>query len=145
VRQELRSLENLSYRENIDLLRKASVGRVVFSDFALPAVVPMTFAVHGAAVVMRTAGGTRLSSAADGGVLAFEVDDIDPVSRTGWSVVVIGVASIITDTIEQSVIRGLVEPFAPGANDVAVRLPMTMVTGRRVVVAGADGDRTTRQ
>lgn len=128
-------METLSKPDAVELLASAAVGRVVFTDAALPAVVPITFAVHNGAVVMRTAADTRLAAAADGGVLALEADDVDPVARTGWSVVVTGVAEIVTDPVEWAVINSLVEPFAPGANIVAVRLPMTVVTGRRVTGA----------
>src|SRR5215212_2031773 len=71
--EEERSLEALSPQEARTLLASATVGRVVFTLAALPAVVPVTFAVYGDAVVMRTADDTRLAAAADGGVLAFEV------------------------------------------------------------------------
>lgn len=132
-------METLSNRDAVALLASAAVGRVVFTVAALPAVVPITFAVHGDAVVMRTGADTRLASAADGGVLAFEADDVDPVARRGWSVVVTGIAEVVTDPVQRAVIYGLVEPFAPGANDVAVRLPLTVVTGRRVTGALLNG------
>jgi uncharacterized protein len=128
-----RSLEALSRPESLVLLASVRVGRVVFTVGALPAIVPIAFATHGDAVVMRTSVGTRLALAADHGVLAFEVDDVDPGTRTGWSVVVTGVAEIVTDPVERAVIHGLVEPFAPGQNDVCVRLPLSVMTGRRVV------------
>ncbi len=129
----IRSLQALSRRESIELLSGQLVGRVVFTQSALPAVVPVTFAVLHDAVVLRTAEGTRLAAAADRGVLAFEADEIDPVARTGWSVVVTGIAEVVSDRDRRAHIRAVVEPFAPGDNDVCIRLPLTMVTGRRVV------------
>jgi hypothetical protein len=74
-----------------------------------------------------------LAAAADGGVLAFEADEIDPVGRVGWSVVVTGIAELVSDPIRRALIHSLVEPFAPGENDVCVWLPLTVVTGRRLV------------
>lgn len=127
-----RSLEALSGQEAVELLSKALIGRVVFSVGALPAVVPVTFAVLDHAVVLRTAADTRLATAADGAVLAFEVDDVDPVTRTGWSVVVTGVAEVVTDALRCALIRAVVEPFAPGDHQVYIRLPLSVVTGRRV-------------
>ena len=135
-------MEKLSTRDAVALLASTGVGRVVFTVAALPAVVPITFVVHRDAVVMRTGAGTRLASAADGGVLAFESDDVDPVARTGWSVVVIGIAEVVSDPVQRAVIHRLVKPFAPGENDVAVRLPLSVVTGRRVtgaILIGAVG------
>ena len=121
----------------MNLLGSVPVGRVVFTLGALPAVVPVTFAVQDHAIVIRTSADTRLAAAADGGVLAFETDDVDPVTRTGWSVVVTGVAEVVTDHARQAAIRSVVEPFAPGSHEVYVRLPLTIVTGRRVEVTRA--------
>ena len=106
---------------------------MVFTVGALPAIVPVTFAVHGEAVVMCTAADTRLAIAANGGVLAFEADDVDPVTCTGWSVVVTGVAELVTDPTERAGIHAVVAPWAPGQHDVFIRLPFTVVTGRRIV------------
>jgi len=129
------SLEQLSHTDCVQLLIRAQVGRVVFTVAALPAVVPVTFAVLDDAVVMCTASDTRLAAAADGGVLAFEIDDLDPPSRTGWSVVVTGVAELVTDALTRARIHGMVAPWAPGHHDVFIRLPLTVVTGRRIVAA----------
>ena len=117
------------------MLSRAVVGRVVFTLSALPAVVPVTFGVLGDALVLRTSEGTRLAAAADGGVLAFEADEIDSVARTGWSVVVTGIAELVTDPMRRALIQSTVEPFVSGENDVCVSLPLTVVTGRRVVAS----------
>jgi nitroimidazol reductase NimA-like FMN-containing flavoprotein (pyridoxamine 5'-phosphate oxidase superfamily) len=132
---EQRSLEAFPRHEAVALLASAPVGRVVFTVDALPAVVPVTFSVRDSAVVIRTSTGSRLARAADGGVLAFEADEVDEVTRSGWSVVVTGVAELVTDPVQQAAIRSTVEPFAPGDNEVYVRLPLTVVTGRRVTVS----------
>ena len=87
-----RAWEVLSRRDAVMLLTTAAVGRVVFTAAGLPAVVPVTFAVSGDAVVMRTTVGSRLAHAAGRGVLAFEADEVDRVARTAWSVVVVGTA-----------------------------------------------------
>jgi nitroimidazol reductase NimA-like FMN-containing flavoprotein (pyridoxamine 5'-phosphate oxidase superfamily) len=130
-----RSLEALSHDECLDLLGRAQVGRVVFTMGALPAVVPVTFALQDAAILTRTAADTRLAKAAKGAVLAFQVDELDAASRTGWSVVVTGVAELVTDTDERRRLDGLLEPWAPGERDVFIRVPLTMVSGRRIVVS----------
>jgi uncharacterized protein len=127
-----RSLLALSRRDCLALLARTQVGRVVFTERALPAVVPVAFAMDEDAIVMCTASGTRLAAAAAGGVLAFQVDDIDATTRTGWSVVVIGVADLVDGPMDQARIRCLVEPWAPGSNDVYIRLPLTTVSGRAI-------------
>jgi nitroimidazol reductase NimA-like FMN-containing flavoprotein (pyridoxamine 5'-phosphate oxidase superfamily) len=135
-----RSLEALSSRECIALLTGKQVGRAVFTERALPAVVPVNFAVHSDAIVLCTASDTRLASAASRGVLAFQVDDIDPQTRSGWSVVVVGVAELVESSQEQASIRSLLRPWAPGTNDVFIRLPLRVVTGRRILATSMSED-----
>lgn len=125
----------MSYGECLRLLSGTQVGRVVFTVAALPAVLPVTFAVDDDAIVMCTGADTRLAAAADGGVLAFEVDEMDPNSRRGWSVVVTGVAELVSDALARSRLHGIVAPWAPGHHDVFIRLPLTVVSGRRIVTA----------
>lgn len=130
---EQRSLLALSPSESVDLLSRAQVGRVVFTERALPAVVPVGFALHADGIVMHTSEDMSLAAAAArGDVLAFEVDDIDPASRTGWSVVVVGKPELVTNAEERAGINLVLEPWAPGHNDVCIRLPLTVVTGRRI-------------
>jgi uncharacterized protein len=131
-----RSLMALSHPECVALLSGAQVGRAVFTERAMPAVVPVNFIVQDDAVVMSTAADTRLAAAASRGVLAFQVDDIDPVTRSGWSVVVVGVAELVDSPAEQARIHVMLQPWAPGRNVVFVRLPLKVVTGRRILAPG---------
>ena len=108
----------------------------MFTERALPAVVPVNFIVQDDAIVMSTATDTRLASAATRGVLAFQVDDIDPSTRSGWSVVVVGVAELVESSLEQARIRCLLQPWAPGDNQVFIRLPLKVVTGRQIFASG---------
>lgn len=127
--------EVLSYRDCVALLETPQVGRVVFTVGALPAIVPVTFAVQDDAIIICTAADTRLAGAANGRVLAFEVDEVDPATRTGWSVVVTGVGELVIDSAQRARLHGVVTPWAPGRHDVLIRLPFTVVTGRRIVDA----------
>jgi uncharacterized protein len=131
-----RSLTALSRRECVALLGQETIGRAVFTERALPAVVPITFAIHDDAVVMCTSADTRLAAAASRGVLAFQADDIDPSTRGGWSVVVVGVAELVDDPVEKARIRLVLQPWVPGQNEVFIRLPLKVVTGRRILGAG---------
>jgi uncharacterized protein len=135
-----RSLMALSRRECVALLSEEKIGRAVFTERALPAVVPVTFAIYNDAVVMCTSADTRLAAAASRGVLAFQADAIDPSTRGGWSVVVVGVAELVDDPVEQARIRLVLEPWVPGQNEVFIRLPLKVVTGRRILGSGESGE-----
>ena len=123
------SLEVLDRSECLELLAAASVGRVVFTDRGLPVVLPVTFMLEDDAVVFRTDVGSRLATKTKGAVVAFEVDDVEPALRVGWSVSVHGQA---TTSTAPAGLRSRLVPWAPGSRDEIVRIPLAVVTGRRI-------------
>lgn len=127
-----RRIESLSTDECVTLLKSVPVGRLVFTDRALPAILPVTFIVDAGTVVVRTARGSRLARAVDGEVVAFEVDAIDPHQTAGWSVVVTAVSRLETDPTEVERLAAALHAWVPGVKDVFIRIPLTVVTGRRV-------------
>jgi nitroimidazol reductase NimA-like FMN-containing flavoprotein (pyridoxamine 5'-phosphate oxidase superfamily) len=139
-----RVFESLSQEECLSLLGRVLIGRAVYTVGALPAIVPVTFAVQDGNVVIRTAGDSRLAKTADGNVIVFEADEVDGATRIGWSVVVTGIAEVVTDPTERDKLHGLVVPWAPGDRDTLIRVPITMLTGRRIVETSVptplDGD-----
>ncbi len=126
-------LEVLSRGECLGMLASVSVGRVGLSIKALPAVLPVNFALLDGEVVFRTVEGTKFHAATAGRVLAFEADGYEPDGLSGWSVLVQGVSRVITEPTELDRARQLtVEPWALGAAaDRIVRISSTLVTGRR--------------
>ena len=96
-RQEL---EVLDRDQCLELLQTIRVGRLVFTEDALPAVQPVNFRLRRGDVVIRFAGGTKLDAADRNFVVAFQADELDPDLRTGWSVTVVGHAQRITNVSE---------------------------------------------
>lgn len=128
-------LERLPREECLELLASQDVGRLVVTDGGRPLVFPVNYAMDGDAPVFRTAPGTKLWASARSPV-AFEVDEIDRDSRTGWSVIVHGVAQEVT-AFDRSDLQGRVyglpvHPWAEGDKPVFVRVAPTLITGRRI-------------
>ena len=95
-----RALRELSRARCLELLATTAVGRVGVSVRALPVILPVSYALIGEQVILRTAPGTKLEAAAHRHVVAFEADRYDPRGAWGWSVLVQGVASEIVDGAE---------------------------------------------
>jgi nitroimidazol reductase NimA-like FMN-containing flavoprotein (pyridoxamine 5'-phosphate oxidase superfamily) len=132
-----RVFESLSREQCLAMLGRVQIGRAVFTAGALPAIVPVTFAVQAGAVVICTEGDSRLAKTADGNVVVFEADELDGSTRTGWSVVVTGIAEVVTEPTERVWLRDVVVPWAPGDRDTLIRLPITLLSGRRIVETSA--------
>jgi nitroimidazol reductase NimA-like FMN-containing flavoprotein (pyridoxamine 5'-phosphate oxidase superfamily) len=86
-------------------------------------------------VVFRTAPGTKLGSLLREEDAAFEIDGIDAGGRTGWSVVIVGVADEVTGPGEMRRLDKLgLEVWAPGERTHWVRIRARTVSGRRIAV-----------
>ena len=134
-----RRLDELTRDEAIRLLATASVGRVGITVGALPAIMPVNFAVLDDAIVFHSAPGAKVAAALQEAVVAFETDESDVRSSTGWSVLVIGFAREITDRARLERVRSLaLSSWVPGASDHFVEIPLDLVTGRRITAPMGD-------
>ncbi|MFE9442102.1 pyridoxamine 5'-phosphate oxidase family protein [Streptomyces sp. NPDC006602] len=117
------------------LLAKVPVGRIVHTRRALPAVLPVNFCLDGDdAVVLCTSAGSELVRAVDGAVVAFEADEVDAAAHSGWSVVVTGPATVVTDPVEhERLVQHGPRSWAPSPRQVFVRIEAELVTGRELV------------
>ncbi|MEV4310164.1 pyridoxamine 5'-phosphate oxidase family protein [Nonomuraea sp. NPDC049624] len=126
-------LQVLSREECLRLLSSTPIGRIVFTDRALPAVQPVNFCLDGERVVIRTSIGSKLAAATRHAVVAFEADEFDPAMRTGWSVTAVGHARAVTDPAETARLAALpLSPWAPGSRDHYVVVDAEQLSGRRI-------------
>lgn len=125
----------LDRRTCLRLLAGVPVGRVVYTRQALPAVLPVNFCLDAdSSVLLRTSAGSDLVRAIDGAVVAFEADEFDAETRSGWSVVVTGRAALLTDTDGHELLDGP-DSWMPVRDDVLVRIDSEVVTGRELTGA----------
>ena len=118
------------------LLRTHELGRIGFNAEHYPLIFPVNYALDGTTLVLRTASGTLLRGAEHANV-TFQVDEIDRRTRSGWSVLVRGLAEEVgaehrADLVARTHATG-VQPWAPGDAGHWVRLIPHQVTGRRIV------------
>ncbi|MFE9451596.1 pyridoxamine 5'-phosphate oxidase family protein [Streptomyces sp. NPDC006739] len=133
---------DLDQAEALRLLGSVSLGRIVFTRQALPAVRPVNHVLDNGDIVILTHEGTALAAHAQqsdgtGVVVAYEADAIDPDTHLGWSVVVTGYAHIVSDPLVLTRVLGLLRPWAPvEGRDQAVRIHPELVTGVLLTEAG---------
>lgn len=127
------AMQELTREECLALLPAVPVGRLVFTEHALPAVVPVNFLLDQGRILIRTGASSSLAAAVRNAVVAFQVDDIDRVARCGWSVTVTGRAYEVTDPLELDRVGELpLVPWVGGTHDHVIAVPVELVTGRRV-------------
>jgi hypothetical protein len=107
------------------LLATATVGRISFTDGALPAIAPVRFALNEGQVLIPTSDGSAMVGAVRGAVVAFGVDSFDPVTGTGWSVTVVGPSRVLRDPLRLGSLAGAGLPegwTGPGRILIAVQV-----------------------
>jgi uncharacterized protein len=133
MRVDRNGLDILEREECLRLLSATSVGRLAVTMGALPVILPVNFLLDGDRVLIRTTSGTKLDAATRNAVVAFEVDDVDPIAHSGWSVCVTGMARALTDEGDLSYINRLpLAHWAPHAADHVIAISTEVVTGRRI-------------
>ena len=129
------TIEIIFRDECLRLLGTEEVGRIAFVSGGQADVLPVNYILDGDAVVFATATGSKLWATGHGPV-TFEVDRVDPATRSGWSVIVHGLAREITSLDGPGLIDRLrslpLHPWAGGTRQHLVRITPREVTGRRV-------------
>ncbi|WP_436793461.1 pyridoxamine 5'-phosphate oxidase family protein [Actinospongicola halichondriae] len=129
-------LRVLDRTESLRRLERVTIGRVGISSRALPVVLPVNFLLDGDRILVRTGHGSKLSAALRGSVVAFEVDDFDPIDHSGWSVVVTGTSRVIVDDDDLRRVESLpLAHWAPSGGDV-VAISTEMISGRELPPPG---------
>jgi uncharacterized protein len=131
-------MEDLAEDECIDLLKRHHFGRVAFAERVElpPVILPLNYLVAADTVVVRTDPDSRLGGALRDALVTFEIDGIDQLQRTGWSVVVSGRAQEVVDPDDlRELNQTPLLPWAPGDRSQYVRITPASVSGRRISVA----------
>ena len=133
-------VQELTRSACFELLANTHLGRVAVTDDWGPVVFPVNYVLDRHTVVFRTEAGTKLHAASRGRRVCFEADGADAAARTGWSVIVRGEITEVTDRAELARLAGLpLRVWPPGARDHYLRILPAVLTGRRIAAAGKRG------
>jgi len=126
--------EALGEAECFELLGRQKIGRVAVTIGAIPVVLPVNYLFADGAIHFRTGEGAKLTAASQHAVVAFEVDEIDPLYHAGWSVLAVGVARVLEESVDLAWASRLpLRAWAPGVREHFVRIMPEFVSGRRII------------
>lgn len=127
-----KNLQPMTVEESLDLLGTQTLGRLAYVVSGKPRMLPLNYAMYQGSVVFRTGYGELLDTIHLQQVV-FEADESSNETRSGWSVIVHGVAEEIWRPEELEMVHELpLRPWAPGNRDHYVRILSTAITGRRI-------------
>jgi nitroimidazol reductase NimA-like FMN-containing flavoprotein (pyridoxamine 5'-phosphate oxidase superfamily) len=115
----------------IALLGVQTVGRLIIPGTD-PYVVPVNYTMTDGSIVFRTHR-RPIVATLDGRKVVFEVDMFDTRSRSGWSVVVRGVARDVSsdfDAVGNEMSGAVARPWAPGTRELVISIAIDDATGR---------------
>lgn len=112
------------------LLHAREVGRLAFCDDSGPDVLPVNYVMDGDDVLIATSPYGAIARSGGGARVAFEVDELDDYTESGWSVVVRGRASRESpfETTEERP-----HPWADGNRSYVMRIHTDAISGRRLI------------
>jgi nitroimidazol reductase NimA-like FMN-containing flavoprotein (pyridoxamine 5'-phosphate oxidase superfamily) len=129
-------LQVIDRAECLELLRTQEVGRLGVVVGGRPEIFPVNYVVESGEVMFRTDPGTKLAAATRGPVV-FEVDDLDPVTHSAWSVIVHGrghqVSSFDSPALRRRLMQLKLFPWTGTTKAHLVQLVPATITGRRVL------------
>jgi len=125
-------LQELSRAECMELLTEKNVGRVVYAGPDGPEIIPLNYIVHNDAVLFRTSPHSLLGRSLPLDVAAFEVDETDDFTESGWSVVLRGAVHAL-DADDLPPVDERPTAWPAGQRTLYVRLAPRTVTGLRMI------------
>lgn len=127
-------LEVLTNAECDSLLAENKIGRIAFVADGDIVIFPVNYRYTNHTIVFRTADGTKLDVAANHQPVAFEIDGYDTERKTGWSVLVKGIARyVMEDEAEDELAELDLRPWAPLTRVRRwVRISPEEITGRKI-------------
>lgn len=118
--------------ECMRLLATQTIGRLIYTRDALPAVQPVRYLLDDECIVFGT-GRTSVVRSRDGTVVAFEVDDLNADTGSGWVVTVVGAATTLTTAEAAGYCPHALRPLnAENGDGHFVAMTPGIVTGRRI-------------
>ena len=132
-------LVELTRSECLSLLADGVIGRVIFTDHALPTVQPVNYLLDGEEIIFRTANGSKLAAATRNAVVAFQLDEFDMTARSGWTVLGVGEAYEVVNPARLAELADLQpDPWVREHDAHTLSIPLTIITGRRIIANEAD-------
>ncbi|MCA0253235.1 MAG: pyridoxamine 5'-phosphate oxidase family protein [Actinobacteria bacterium] len=117
----------LSPQECRQLLAGSRFGRVAWVSAHGLLVLPVSYLVTGDRIAFRTSAGSSLAELTRPQPVSFEIDDLDPETQTGWSVLVQGTSGPGDPDAVVSTAA-----WVPGERPVVVVIEPSVYTGRAV-------------
>lgn len=128
-------VDELTVEECLRLLETKRIGRIGLTTDVGPQIFPVNYVLsEDQRIVFRTLPYGVIANHAHEAAVAFEVDDLDEDTETGWSVLAVGRCSRIEDPTDVHLIREREDPtpWAEGQRILYFSIDWSDLTGRQI-------------
>jgi nitroimidazol reductase NimA-like FMN-containing flavoprotein (pyridoxamine 5'-phosphate oxidase superfamily) len=129
------NIDELTVEECLSLLETKRIGRIGLTTDVGTQIFPVNYVLsEDQQIVFRTLPYGVIANHAHDADVAFEVDDLDDDTQSGWSVLAVGRCSRISDPSEVHLVREREDPtpWAEGQRILYFTISWTDLTGRQV-------------
>lgn len=114
------------------LLGQEEVGRIAWTAAHGPELFPVSYVYHDGMIIFRTSPYGVLSELVRPTDVVFEVDELDHIRRTGWSVIARGRAAAIPPPSGQDELWAAyrAQPWADGTRSLVIGIEVRQLGGR---------------
>jgi nitroimidazol reductase NimA-like FMN-containing flavoprotein (pyridoxamine 5'-phosphate oxidase superfamily) len=123
----------LDRQQCLDYLSAGGLGRIAVNVGALPAILPVQFALDDEQVMFSVGADTVLHRATRDAVVAFESDGVEPDGRRQWSVTVTGIARHLAEDDYSGRSRVVAPSWAHLESPTMIAISMEYMSGRRTM------------
>jgi len=127
-----RQLVDLTEAECWERLDTRELARIAWTTSTGPQILPVNYVAHDGALWLRTTAHSSIAEQVDESQVAVEVDDLEPSSHVGWSVVLRGRAeAVYRDEDVPAEVKAL-RSWASGVRPLWVQVKAEVMTGKRL-------------
>jgi nitroimidazol reductase NimA-like FMN-containing flavoprotein (pyridoxamine 5'-phosphate oxidase superfamily) len=127
-----RHLVDLTEDECWQLMDDRELARIAWNTSAGPQILPVNYVTHGDSLWLRTTAHSSIAEQVDESPVALEIDELEPATHVGWSVVLRGRAeAYFHDEDVPSDVKEL-RSWAAGVRPLWIQVRAETITGKRL-------------
>jgi nitroimidazol reductase NimA-like FMN-containing flavoprotein (pyridoxamine 5'-phosphate oxidase superfamily) len=127
-----RNLADLTEAECWTQLESRDLARIAWATGGGPQILPVNYVTHDGAIWLRTTAHSSMAEQIDESRVALEVDDIDPLTHVGWSVVLHGRAEAFYREEDVPAEVTALRSWAAGVRPLWIQVRSELITGKRL-------------
>lgn len=125
-----RHLADLSEDECWERLQSRDLARIAWNTSTGPELLPVNYVTYDGALWMRTTAHSSIAEQTDESPVAIEIDDLDPGTHVGWSVVVHGRATAFYHDEDVPAEVKALRSWAAGVRPLWLQIKAEVITGK---------------